>query len=89
MLRIFMLLTTPSDTMGIGQSAFTAALLSRSDLWNCAGNTEFSVHKIVEKCFHLGHCAFKTQKYTDLRKDAEAVIRAFHSVKPLFYLSSF
>ena len=48
------------------------------------------VHKMVDFCFHLVYWVFKTKRYLNNRKVAEAVSRCLsNSVDPLFYLSSF
>jgi len=48
------------------------------------------VHKIVDFCLRFRYAVFKTKRYFNNRKDAEAVNRTLsNSVDPLFYLSSF
>ncbi len=50
----------------------------------------FSVHNFVVFCFQFLYSMFKTKKYLNNRKVAEAVSRLLsNSVDPLFYLSSF
>ena len=56
----------------------------------CATGDPLNVHNFVVFCFHLVYSMFKSCRYLNNRKVAEAVSRILsYSVDPLFYLSSF
>ena len=83
-------ITIPGDCHGPSGLAMTwlFGACSRPVSYNLSFPPDF-VHKFVEFCFQFRYQPFKTRRYLNHRKVAEAVSRFLSLRRSLFYLSSF